>query len=229
MKKDSLIKIHPKLRQLQTEIGGDLKNDGELYHGVRGKEIYISTKDGVNFALWSRCPLCVIKDGRPHLAHALTAGENKGYYRVVVPFAGVKQVTDWADAKGDASFAYEGFIHDYCRGHLERIEKGLRLYRTRKSAGVEVGLDGKSIDILAINPAAELVVVELKCTTAKAVVLAQLLGYMTRVRKSIAKPNQPVRGIIVAKHIHQDLRLAAEGQKDINLQEYTVKIEFKTI
>ena len=55
-------KIHPKLLQLQKSVGGKIDTeDGELYYGPPGKEIFIHTPDGTKFVLWSQRPLYTLR------------------------------------------------------------------------------------------------------------------------------------------------------------------------
>jgi hypothetical protein len=62
-------KIHPKLLQLQKTVGGNIDaEDGELYYGPPGKQIFIHTPDGAKFVPWSQLPLYTVKDGRARLA-----------------------------------------------------------------------------------------------------------------------------------------------------------------
>ncbi len=220
-------KPHPKLKQLQSKVGGTVEKDGELYYGAPGKrQIFISTEDGKDFLLWSERPLYTISSGRPRLAKALSSGDAKGWYRAKVAEADVETALQFAMAQSDPEFSYECVLHDYCARHLDAIEDGLTLYQKGRISGLEVNVDGHFIDILAVDSAKNLVVIETKRSQAKRQTIDQLLAYMGWVRQHIAKPSQGVRGIIIARQIGKDLQLAASAIADVQLVEYRFSITF---
>jgi len=220
-------KPHPKLEQLKNKIGGTIEEDGELYYGAPGKrQIFITTEDGKDFWLWSERPLYTISDGRPRLAKALSSGDCKGWYRAKVAEADVETAIQFAIAQSDPEFAYECVLHDYCARHLGEIEDGLTLYQKGRVSGLEVSVGGRFIDILAVDAAKNLVIIETKRSQAKRQTIDQLLGYMGWVRQHIAKPNQRVRGIIIARQIAKDLQLAVSATSDVEVLEYRFSITF---
>lgn len=193
-------KVHPKLLQLQEKVGGTIDTeDGELYHGPPGKQIFIHTPDGLKFILWSKRPLYTVKDGRARLARERSGGDSAGWYSATVLGADVEDALKLARAKSDPEFAYESFLHHYCARHLSEIEDGLTLYQKGRVSGLEVSVSGRFIDVLAIDSTGALVVIELKRSLGHQEVLTQLLGYMAWVRKHLAKPSHRVRGIIIAR------------------------------
>jgi Endonuclease NucS C-terminal domain len=121
-------------------------------------------------------------------------------------------------------FALESDLQNYLIKNLGVIEPGLRLYEDEGITGVEFPVGGRFIDILAIDKAGRYVVIELKVSRGHDRVVVQLLRYMGWVEKNM-EPSQPVRGIIVAKEITTDLKLATSRVPDIRLIEY--KIDFK--
>ncbi len=84
-----------------------------------------------------------------------------------------------------------------------------------------------AIYVLAVDSTGALVVIELKRARGHQEVLTQLLGYMGWVRKHLAKSSQRVRGIIIARQITEELRLAASAHPGIKLKEYVLSVAIK--
>jgi hypothetical protein len=72
------------------------------------------------------------------------------------------------------------------------------------------------------------VVIELKVSKGHEKVIGQILRYRGWVRKNLAS-DKIIRGIIIAKIISEDLKLAASETKDIELFEYDLKIDLRRI
>lgn len=66
-------------------------------------------------------------------------------------------------------------------------------------------------DLLGVNADGRLVVIEQKVTRGYDRVIGQLLRYMARISKPQAEPDQGVRGMIIAREISEDLRLAGSS------------------
>ena len=133
-----------------------------------------------------------------------------------------------------SEFAYESHLRDYLKNHLSVIEPGLKLYRDEEDdtiVGVEFDAGGKRIDILAIDKNNNYVVIELKVSKGYEKVIGQILRYRAWVRKNLAgeKSEQGIRGIIIAKDITDDLKLAASETEGIELFEYDLKIDLRRI
>jgi hypothetical protein len=125
---------------------------------------------------------------------------------------------------GGSEFAYERDLQNYLAKNLHRIEAGLRLYEEEEITGLEFAAGGRYIDILAVDAQGSYVVIELKVSRGYDRVIGQLLRYMSWVERNM-ETSKPVRGIIVAKEITDDLRLAASRIAGVRLIEY--EIEFK--
>lgn len=131
---------------------------------------------------------------------------------------------------GGAQFAYESHLRDFLKDNLEIIEHGLKLYRDEEDdniVGVEFDCGGRRIDILAVDTNGTYVVIELKVSKGYERTVGQLLRYKSWVRKEMAD-GEPVRGVIIAKSISPDLKLAAEEVKDIQLFEYDLSIQLRS-
>ena len=221
-------KPHPNLVALQKRIGGTINaEDGELYYGPRGKEIFIHTIDGKQFVLWSQQPLYAIKDGRARVARERTTKDSIGWYSVTVASSDIEAAIAHAQLMSDPELASESILHHNCVRTLSDIEAGLTLYRKGHRTGVEFDVGGRRIDILAVDSSGSLVVIELKRPEAHDRVVGQLLRYIGWIRQNVARPNQRVRGIIIARQFTHDLRLAASAHPDIQLKQYEVKIIYR--
>lgn len=138
----------------------------------------------------------------------------------VLPAAG-----DTEEASNSSEFAYEHDLRDYLAKNLHLIETGLKLYRDEDGiTGVEFPAGGRSIDILAIDSQGGYVVVELKVSKGYDRVVGQLLRYIGWIEQHHAEPNQPVRGVIVAKEVSNDLRLACRRVQGVRPFEYKLSV-----
>lgn len=135
------------------------------------------------------------------------------------------------DAEADLvrEFAYENDLKNFLSRNLAVIESGLKLYQIEDINGVEFPVDGRFIDILAIDSSRNLVVIELKVSKGHERVIGQILRYMAWIQKNQAEPNQKVRGIIVAREISKDLKLACSYLPKVDLFEYQLSVTLNRI
>lgn len=129
-------------------------------------------------------------------------------------------------AEATSEFAYEHDLRDYLSRNLHLIDPALRLYTDEGIRGVEFPAGGRFIDILATDNAGY-VVIELKVSKGYDRVVGQLLRYVSWVKKHHADPGQRVRGVIVAKHISDDLLLACSEVPSVSLFEYELSVSVK--
>jgi hypothetical protein len=141
-----------------------------------------------------------------------------------------REATEQALKEEEASseFAYEHDLRDYLARNLGVIAPGLKLYEDEGIRGVEFPVGGRYIDILA-EDAKGYVVIELKVSRGYDRVVGQLLRYIGWIRQHHADPGQFVRGIIIAKEINEDLRLACSGLSDIALYEYALSVTVREV
>lgn len=128
-----------------------------------------------------------------------------------------------------SQFAYEHDLRDYLARNLARIEPGLRLYEEEGITGIEFPAGGRYIDILAVDGEGGYVVIELKVSKGYDRAVGQLLRYIGWIEKHQADPGQRVRGVIVAKNISEDLRLACARIPDVRLFEYELSVTLKPV
>jgi RecB family endonuclease NucS len=105
----------------------------------------------------------------------------------------------------------------------------LRLYEEEGITGVEFPVGGRFVDILAVDELDDLVVIELKVSRGYDCVVGQLLRYMGWLQQNHAEPNQAVRGIIVAREITEDLKLACSRVEGVSLFEYALSVDLRKV
>jgi hypothetical protein len=113
--------------------------------------------------------------------------------------------------------------------NLHIIEPSLKLYTDEGITGVEFPVGGRYIDILAVDSAGGYVVIELKVSKGYDRVVGQLLRYVGWIKKNHAESGQRVRGIIIAKQISEDLRLACSELPSVSLYEYALSVTVKQV
>jgi endonuclease len=141
------------------------------------------------------------------------------------------EVEEFSDVlpETSAEFAYEHDLRDYLARNLHIIEPSLRLYTDDGITGVEFPVGGRYVDILAVDSAGNYVVIELKVSKGYDRVVGQLLRYVSWIKKNHAEPGQRVRGIIIAKQISDDLRLACSEIPSVSLYEYALSVSVRQI
>lgn len=144
-----------------------------------------------------------------------------------MPTSTPEEVDDINDDAG-SEFAYERDLQNYLAKNLHRIEPGLRLYEEEEISGLEFSAGGRYIDILAVDGQGSYVVIELKVSRGYDRVVGQLLRYMAWVERNM-ETSKPVRGIIVAKEITDDLKLAASRISGVRLIEYEIEFKLRPI
>ena len=130
-------------------------------------------------------------------------------------------------AQTPREFAYESDLRDFLAKNLSVIEPGLQLYEQEGIAGVEFPTGNRFIDILAVDDKKRLVVIELKVSRGYDRTVGQLLGYMARIKKNHS--DQAVRGIIAARKISDDLRLACSQVSSVSLYEYELSVTLRKV
>lgn len=128
-----------------------------------------------------------------------------------------------------SEFAYEGDLRNFLARNLGIIEPGLKLYEEEGITGIEFPVGGRFVDILAVDTQNNYVVIELKVSRGYDRVVGQLLRYMGWIKKEHADASQKVRGIIIAREISDDLLLACNGLKDIELFAYSLSVSLRKV
>ena len=133
------------------------------------------------------------------------------------------------EEKEVSEFVYESDLRDFLGEHLDKLEKGLILYKDEQGrAGLEYPVENGRIDILARDSKGGFLVLELKVSQGRSKTLGQLLYYKGWVERNLAHGNN-VRGVIVAKEVPEDLKLACSQAKDVTLYEYDLQVSLRPI
>jgi hypothetical protein len=126
-------------------------------------------------------------------------------------------------------FAYESDLRDFLAKNLSLLEPGLQLYQEEGITGIEFPVGGRFIDILAVDAQNALVVIELKVSRGYDRVVGQLLRYMAWIKQNQAEAGQTVRGVIAAREISNDLKLACSGLPNVALYEYELSVKLRRV
>ncbi len=133
-----------------------------------------------------------------------------------------------SDAALSNEFGAERDLQNYLAKNLPALEPGLVLYDDEGLRGVEFPAGGRRIDILAKGSDGGFVVIELKVSRGYDRVIGQIMRYMAWVKLNLAD-GRPVRGIIVASAITEDLKLAASLIEGVHLVEYELSFKLKSV
>ncbi|CAN5594988.1 hypothetical protein BH23ACT6_BH23ACT6_26680 [soil metagenome] len=129
-----------------------------------------------------------------------------------------------------SQFAYESDLRDFLARNIAIIEPGMQLYEDEEGiTGVEFPVGGRFADLLGLDTQGRLVVIELKVSRGYDRVIGQLLRYMAWISQHQAEDGQGVRGMIVAREISEDLRLACSSIPDVELFEYELAVTLRSV
>lgn len=126
-------------------------------------------------------------------------------------------------------FAYENDLKNFLVSNLHVIRTTLSVYQDGDITGVEFPVGNRRIDILAVENDSDFVVIELKVSKGYDRAVGQLLRYMGWIEQNLAEPGQKVKGMIIARCISEDLRLATSRITDVELYEYKLSISLNKI
>jgi RecB family endonuclease NucS len=122
----------------------------------------------------------------------------------------------------EITFGLERDLQAALRAHIEQLEPGLHIIDNGKERVTDAG----RIDITAIDPMGNIVVIELKAGTAQPEAVAQVLAYMGAVG---GRENAQVRGILVAGDFHKRVVLASRAIPTLRLKKYSFQFAFESI
>lgn len=144
---------------------------------------------------------------------------------------GVAEDTDNGEdlATEPHEFAYENDLKNFLSNNLHVIRPSLVVYQNGDINGVEFSVGSRRIDILAVDNERDFVVIELKVSKGYDKAIGQLLRYMGWIEKNLAEPGQKVKGMVIARAISEDLRLATSIVQNVELFEYALSISLKKI
>ena len=137
---------------------------------------------------------------------------------------------DHADtSEQDVEFVLESELEGFLLGNWAHINWARPLQVWQSEGGIsghQFSTAVGKLDFLCVDPQSNaLVVVELKRGLPSDKVVGQIARYMGWVRTHLAKPGQPVEGLIVAHDSGDPLRYAVSAIPGVRLMTYAVKFE----
>jgi predicted RNA-binding protein len=131
-----------------------------------------------------------------------------------------------------AEFALETHLEEFLDRNWESIDFGLPLkkYDVEGQSGRQFPAGPWSIDFLCVdNKSGDFVVIELKKGQTSDATVGQIARYMSYVKKNLAKPEQCVQGVIVAKDVDDALRYAIEAVPNVRVMTYRVDFKLRLL
>lgn len=122
----------------------------------------------------------------------------------------------------EITFGLERDLQLALRTNIQQLETGLQIIDGGKERVTEAG----RIDITAIDPRDNVVVIELKAGTATPPVIAQILAYMGAIAET---DHKPMRGLLVAGDFHKRVILASRAIPNLELKKYSFQFTFESV
>lgn len=151
-------------------------------------------------------------------------------YRALVEGSGIAPpVSEPTEPIDESAFVLEKYLEDFIVGNFDTIFKGkLRIYEDAGEKAQQYPTDVGPIDILAKEPDSDsFVVIELKKGRPSDCVVGQILRYMGWVKKSLCKPGQGVKGLVICSERDNKLDYALEMTANIRVQYYKVAFDLR--
>jgi hypothetical protein len=132
------------------------------------------------------------------------------------------------DEKNNSYFTYEKDLQIFLAKNLKVIDDGLVLYKDREGkTGIEYPIEGKRIDILALDKNNIPVIIELKAGRGHEKVVGQCQFYKNAIKKLFNV--EKARVIIITKEITEYLKTATMDMTDFELFEYELNIKLHKV
>jgi restriction system protein len=147
------------------------------------------------------------------------------FERIVGPTSVAQAHMSIMEVESKAEFALENHLEDFLDRNWNSVDFGCSLerYVSGEQDGRQFSAGSWNIDFLCLDRiSGDLVILELKKGKTSDATVGQILRYMGWVRQNIAKPNQKVRGVIIAKEMDEAMRYAVDNQQDIKILQYRV-------
>ena len=132
-----------------------------------------------------------------------------------------------AESNGRDLHPIERHVHECINRQLDALEPGLSEHVGRDGTrGVELAIPLGVIDILAKNRVGDLVVVKIAVNDKPEDLVSNMLAQIAWVRQHLAG-TRPVRGILVALTVPEDLRLAISEVPAIQIREFELQANLR--
>ena len=128
----------------------------------------------------------------------------------------------------ESQFALEAHLEEFMDKNWAHIhfDSKLAKYEIDEQSGRQFPAGPWSIDFLCIDKkTGDLVVIELKRGKTSDAAVGQVLRYIGWVSENLAKPEQNVRGIIIAQDVDDALRYAVKGLPNVSVMTYRVDFQ----
>lgn len=216
-------KIRPTTVQMHVE-GMSINSPDRRHHpNIKpgsGHDLFFKIARG-KFRLWDR-------ESDPAPSYLSGGPQTSVQVSVAVEENAIESESVSEEKASSDEFAYEDDLRDFLAKNLTKIEPGLRLFEEEELNGVEYPVGGRYVDILAVDTNGGYVVIELKVSRGYDRTAGQLLRYMGWITKNLAD-GKPVRGLIVAREITDDLKLAISLIPNVQLVEYELSFRLRTV
>jgi hypothetical protein len=138
-----------------------------------------------------------------------------------------EEIAQQIEEKFGTEFAYEAHLRDYLAKNLSSLETGLHLWSPNDNPAIEFQLDGRRVDILAMDTSGVPVIIELKLSRGHDRTIGQALYYRAKLKQLFSIPK--ARIVLIAAEITDELRLAASEVSDVDLFEYILTMKLARV
>lgn len=140
------------------------------------------------------------------------------------PTSLTEQIKGETDLQSSSEFALEAHLEEFIYQNWEQIDFGekLTLYKTEDQNGRQFPADTWSIDFLCVDTKGDFVVIELKRGKTSDAAVGQALRYIGWVSENMARLDQHVRAIVIAREVDDALRYAVRGLPHVRVLTYRV-------
>lgn len=143
-----------------------------------------------------------------------------------------QKIASSKDIVSESQFALEAHLEEFIDQNWPHINFGSELLRyvAEDQNGRQFPAGPWSIDFLCTDKATgDFVVIELKRGKSSDSTVGQVLRYIGWVAENLAKPQQKVRGIIIAKEVDDALRYAIKGLPNVSVLTYQVDFSLSIV
>ena len=156
----------------------------------------------------------------------------RDFQRIIGSSGPTQSRNSFESIESTAEFALETHLEEFLDKNWQSIDFGLplRKHDVEGQSGRQFPAGPWSIDFLCVdNKSGDFVVIELKRGQTSDATVGQILRYMSYVKKNLAKPEQGVQGVIVAKDVDEALRYAIEALPNVRVMTYRVDFKLRPL
>lgn len=129
------------------------------------------------------------------------------------------------EGKTEIPLEFEKQLEDFLEVNLEVIERGLKLFKDENgNKGRQYPTDVGDIDLLAIKPNGDFLIIELKKGRSSDVVVGQISRYLGWIKENLAN-GKNISGIIVTHEFDQKLKYAVIANEKLKVLYYKIRLD----